>query len=218
MNGTILSPIATSLQVAFTASILAFACALFISAVMKRKKFKGKVFLETAFLLPLVLPPSVVGFALLTMFGRTSPVGALYEHLSGHPLVFTRTAAVIAAAVVAFPLAYMSMRTGFAAIDRDLEDVAQTMGATRWQLFFYVTIPLAWRSLLTGYILAFARALGEFGATLMFAGNIPGRTQTIPTAVYIAVQTGNRTAAYVLVFVTISFSFLLLLATSRVKH
>ncbi|MFC7439784.1 molybdate ABC transporter permease subunit [Laceyella putida] len=204
-----LSPILLSLQVSSVASLFVFVLALFAAWMMKRCRFAGKGLLETLFILPLVLPPTVVGFGLLLLLGRRSWLGRFMEWLFSQPLVFTWWAAVIAAVVVAFPLVYQTIKTGFASIDADLEDAARSMGASERQVFRYVTLPLARKSLITGYLLGFARALGEFGATMMVAGNIPGKTQTIPTAIYIAVEAGDmELAAYwVLAIVFLSFGF-----------
>ena len=146
-------------------------------------------------MLPLVLPPTVVGFGLLVLLGRNGPVGRWIEWLFHQPVIFTWWAAVVAAAVVAFPLMYQTFKAGFESVDRDLEDAARAMGAGEGQVFRHVTLPLSWRFLLTGTVLGFARGLGEFGATLMVAGNIPGETQTVPTAIYIAVETGRMDLA-----------------------
>ncbi|GAA0324682.1 molybdate ABC transporter permease subunit [Bacillus carboniphilus] len=211
------SPIIVSLQVTLVASIVAFILALFASWMMRIYRFRSKSIVETIILLPLVLPPSVVGFGLLVLFGRNSWVGRGFEWLFHQPIIFTKGAAVLAAVVVAFPLIYMSIKTGFDSIDSEYEDAARSMGANEWSVFKFVSIPLAWRSLLTGYILGFARGIGEFGATLMFAGNIPGKTQTIPTAIYVAVESGNMTHAYYWVLTIVLFSFLLLFCSFRMK-
>lgn len=211
------SPILISFQVTLIASILAFILALAAVWMMKLHSFKGKYLVETFFLLPLVLPPSVVGFGLLVLFGRNSLLGQGIEWLFQQPLIFTKGAAVLAAVVVAFPLVYMTIKTGFQSIDHEYEDAARSMGANEWNVFTYVTIPLSWHSLVTGFILGFARGIGEFGATLMFAGNIPGKTQTIPTAIYVAVESGNMTMAYYWVISIVAFSFFLLFFAYRMK-
>jgi molybdate transport system permease protein len=185
---------------------------------MSRRSFKGKTLLETAFMLPLVLPPTVVGFLLLVVLGRKSWLGRLIEWLFAAPIVFTWWAAVIAATVVAFPLVYQTMKVGFASVDRDLEDAGRSIGANEWQVFRYITLPLTFRSLISAYILGFARSLGEFGATLMIAGNIPGKTQTIPTAIYVAVDAGNAPMAWAWTGSMIVISFLMLLLTGRKGH
>lgn len=211
------SPIIISLQVTVIASITAFVIALFTAWLMKGKSFRGKSFVETLFLLPLVLPPSVVGFGLLVLLGRNSLAGQFIEWLFHQPLVFTKGAAVTAAVVVSFPLVYLTLKTGFDSIDREYEDVARVLGASEWKVLWYVLIPLAWRSLLTSYVLGFARGIGEFGATLMFAGNIPGRTQTVPTAIYLAVESGNMTYAYLWVLTVVLISFVLLMLAYQTK-
>lgn len=173
--------------------------------------------LDTAFLLPLVLPPTVVGFLLLMLLGRRSWVGQAIEWLFSAPVIFSVWAAVIAAVVVAFPLVYQTMRVGFDSVDRELEESARSMGASSMQVFRMITLPLAWRSLVTAYVLGFARGLGEFGATLMIAGNIPGKTQTVPTAIYVAVDAGRMTMAWAWTIGIVMISFLMLLLTGRWK-
>jgi molybdate transport system permease protein len=207
-----------SLQVSLTASLLVFILGIAaVWSISRRSAFRGRTLLETVFMLPLVLPPTVVGFILLVMAGRKSAVGRGVEWLFGQPLVFTWWAAVAAAVTVAFPLVYQTMKVGFASIDRDLHDSARSMGADEWQLLRWITLPLAWRSLLTAYVLGFARGLGEFGATLMVAGNIPGKTQTLPTAIYVAVDSGNMTLAWWWTGAMILISFLLLLIVNMKK-
>ena len=184
---------------------------------MANKKFKGIALIETVFLLPLVLPPSVVGFLLIVIFGRNSPVGQMLEELFRQPVMFTWWAAVIASSVVAFPLMYQSAKTGFESIDEDIENAARVDGANEYKLFMFVTIPLAYKAIISGAILSFARALGEFGATLMFAGNIPGKTQTIPTAIYVAIDSGNMELAWLWVASIMVISFLMLICVHLMK-
>ncbi|MFY0546234.1 molybdate ABC transporter permease subunit [Brevibacillus sp. H7] len=219
-NENFWSPVLISVEVTLTASILAFAIALAASWAMARTSFRGKVLVETLLMLPLVLPPTVVGFGLLVLLGRNSWLGRLIEWLFHQPVIFTWWAAVIAATVVAFPLVYQTLKTGFESVDRDLEDVARTEGASEWQVFRHITLPLAWRFLLSAYLFGFARGIGEFGATLMFAGNIPGKTETIPTAIYLAVESGNmETATYwVLTIVVMSYAMLGLVHLLRSRH
>ncbi len=168
-------------------------------------------------MLPLVLPPTAVGFLLLTVLGRKNGLGRLLEAV-GFPLVFTWQGAVVASVVVAFPLVYRTMKAGFDAVDRDLEDAGRSIGASEWQVFRHIALPLAAPSLLSAYVLGFARCLGEFGATLMVAGNIPGRTQTMPTAIYLAIDTGHAPLAWAWTVSTIVVSFLLLLFTGIKKR
>lgn len=208
-------PIRLSLQVSLLASVLVLLLGIFVARWMHRSAFRGKTLLETAFLLPLVLPPTVIGFLLLVLLGRRSWAGRFIEWLSGAPIVFTWWAAVIAAVVVAFPLVYQTMKVGFASVDRTLEEAGRSIGANEWQVFRYITLPLTYRSLLSAYILGFARSLGEFGATLMIAGNIPGRTQTVPTAIYVAVDSGNGAMAWAWTGAIVLVSFVILLLTGR---
>ncbi|WP_236344617.1 molybdate ABC transporter permease subunit [Paenibacillus plantiphilus] len=210
-----LSPIVLSLQIALAASVIVFLLSVAAARWMASVRYPGKSVVETLLLLPLVLPPTVVGFLLLVLLGRRSWIGQAYEWLFNAPIVFTWGAGVVAAVVVSFPLAYRTMRLGFESVDKELQDSARSIGASEWQVFRFVTMPLASRSLIAGYILGFARALGEFGATLMIAGNIPGQTQTMPTAIYIAVESGNRMLAWYWAAAMIAISFLMLMLANR---
>jgi molybdate transport system permease protein len=210
-------PIRLSIQVTLLSSIVAAVLGIAAAWWMSRRKFRGQTMVDTAFLLPLVLPPTVVGFLLLMLLGRRSWVGQAIEWLFSSPVIFSVWAAVIAAVVVAFPLVYQTMRVGFDSVDRELEEAARSMGASNMQVFRMITLPLAWRSLVTAYVLGFARGLGEFGATLMIAGNIPGKTQTVPTAIYVAVDAGRMTMAWAWTIGIVIISFLLLLLTGRWK-
>jgi len=211
------SPVKLSIEVATVSSVIVVILGIIFGKVMARKKFKGKAMVETVFLLPLVLPPTVVGFLLIVGFGRNSVVGQWIEWIFNQPVMFTWWAAVIAATVVAFPLMYQSVKTGFEALDEDVENAARVDGANEFMLFLYVSTPLAMKSILSGAVLSFARALGEFGATLMFAGNIPGKTQTIPTAIYVALDSGNMELAWLWVSSMIGISFLMLIFVHLVK-
>jgi molybdate transport system permease protein len=209
------SPVGLSIKVGFVSSLVVFLLGISAAWLMTRKRFIGKIVVETLFLLPLVLPPTVVGFVLLISIGRRSGFGRVFERIFDHPLVFTWWAAVLASIVVAFPLVYITIKAGFLAVDRDLQDVARSIGAEEWQVLLWVTLPLSSRALVSAYILGFARALGEFGATLMVAGNIPGKTQTIPTAIYLAVDADKTNLAWLWAGATIIISFLLLLLVNR---
>ncbi|WP_175394982.1 molybdate ABC transporter permease subunit [Paenibacillus xylanilyticus] len=212
------SPVRLSLQVALLSSVVAAVLGIAVAWKMSRRSFRGKVVLETAFMLPLVLPPTVVGFLLLVLLGRKSVLGQWIEAIFSAPVIFSWWAAVIASVVVAFPLVYQTMKSGFSGIDGDLEDAGRSMGANEWQVFRYISLPLAGRALMTAFILGFARALGEFGATLMIAGNIPGKTQTLPTAIYVAVDSGNQTMAWAWTVSIIIISFIMLLLTRQPHH
>lgn len=192
-----------SLRVALLATAVAAVSGVACARLLARARFPGKEAVEAVLLLPLVLPPTVVGFGLLLLLGRNGPVGRLVPD----GLLFTWWAAVVAAAVAAFPLVYQNARAAFAQVDPDQENAARTLGAGEVRVFFTVTLPLAWPGLMAGLVLAFARALGEFGATLMVAGNIPGKTQTAPMAIYFAVEEGDYRTAAPLVAIVLLFSF-----------
>ncbi|NWO12136.1 molybdate ABC transporter permease subunit, partial [Virgibacillus sp.] len=203
-------PVQLSLVVASIATGIVFVFAMIVAYWMTEKNVKGRAILETVVFLPLVLPPTVIGFLLIIIFGNNSFVGQAISWLTGQPLLFTVTAAVIAASVVAFPLMYQSLKTGFQMVDDTIRGAAKVDGASNWKLLFLITIPLSYRSIATGFILSFTRAFGEFGATLMFAGNIPGKTQTIPTAIYLAIESGQTKIATYYALISIGFSFVLL--------
>ncbi|WP_080848837.1 molybdate ABC transporter permease subunit [Cytobacillus gottheilii] len=205
------SPVRLSIEIAAVSSVTVIILGTIFAKVLARKKFKGQIVIETLFLLPLVLPPTVIGFLLILFFGRNSPAGQFIEFLFDQPLIFTWWAAVISAVVVSFPLMYQSAKAGFEGIDSDIEGAARVDGAGEIRLFFHVSVPLAGKALMTGAILSFARALGEFGATLMFAGNIPGKTQTTSTAIYLAIDAGNMQMAYLWVACMVGLSFIMLL-------
>lgn len=217
LNESFWTPIKLSLEIASVAIIIVFVFGIVAAILMRNLHFRGKVVVETILLLPLVLPPTVVGFLLIMIFGNQSPIGAAIEKLFGQSIMFTWWAALIAGAVVAFPLMYQSAKTGFQTVDPDIESAAKMDGAANWKVFLFITLPLSLKSIISGLILAFARALGEFGATFMFAGNLPGKTQTIPIAVYIALDAGNMQLAWILVIAMIMISFLMLLLTTIIK-
>lgn len=216
--GAFLQPVVLSLKVSLISSAIVFIAAAWAAWSMSRTRFRGRTLVETFIMLPMVLPPTVVGFVLLVVFGRQSPIGRLFESIFGLSIVFTWGAAVIASAVVAFPLVFQTLKVGFQSVDADLQDAARSMGASEGQVLRFITLPLAWRSLVAGYVLGFARGLGEFGATLMLAGNIPGRTQTAPTAIYLAVDAGNFGLAWLWCFAMIAVSFAMLYAAGRVSY
>lgn len=217
MSNDFWTPIKLSLGIASISVIIVFFFGILAARIISRKRFFGKTAVETILTLPLVLPPTVVGFLLIIIFGINSPVGRAIEEIFGSPIMFTWWAAVIASSVVAFPLMYQSAKTGFLSIDPGAEEAARVDGANEWKVFLHITLPLSARTLISGLILSFARALGEFGATLMFAGNLPGRTQTVPTAIYVAIESGNMESAWLWVIVMAGISFLMLLSTSLIK-
>ncbi len=205
------SPLFISLKAALVSTIITVIIGVWLAYVVtKIDKFKG--LLDGIFTLPLVLPPTVVGFFLLITLGKNSVFGK-FLGLFGKSLVFSQTATIIASAVVAFPLIYRTVRGAFEQLDKNIIDVAKTLGIPNREIFLKIMIPESYPSILAGTILAFARALGEFGATIMVAGNIPGKTQTMAIAVYTAVQAGNRSLAYkwVLIMGIISFTSMILM-------
>lgn len=206
-----LTPVMLSLRVAFIALVIVLIAGVVIARFMARNDFRGKLIVETLLMLPLVLPPTVVGFLLLVLFGNNSVVGDMFAWLFGDTIIFTWYAAVAASAVVAFPLMYQAAKSGFLNVNKEIEDAAKVDGANRWQVFTKITLPLTKTALITGALLSFARALGEFGATIIIAGNIPGSTQTLPTAIYVALQSGNMTLAWAWVIVIVVLSFFMLM-------
>ena len=188
-----------------TLCILPFGLAL--AWLLARKRWRGKVFVETLLTLPLVIPPVATGLILLKLFGRRGPVGAFLFQNFHLDIVFTWRAVVIAAAVMSFPLLVRAARVGFESVDVHLEEIALTLGAGPFRTFFTVTLPLAARAISAGIILAFARAIGEFGATILVAGNIPGRTTTISLKIYEAVILGQDAVAWRLVVICLVISF-----------
>jgi len=212
------SPIILSLKIAFISSGIVFVAGIFLGRFLARRSFKGKLLAETFLLLPIVLPPTVVGFLLIFIFGRNSPIGMIIERLFSTSIMFTPLAAIIASTIVAFPLMYQTVKLGFQAVDKDIEEAAMVDGANDWNVFLFVTLPLSIKAIITGVILSFARALGEFGATFMFAGNIVGRTQTAPIAIYVAMESDNMNLAWLLVISMVLISFLMLLLANSFKN
>jgi molybdate transport system permease protein len=204
-----LSPLWISLATSVTATAITFVAGLAAAVWRERYTSPAMALVDGIFLLPLVLPPTVVGFLLLLLFGRHGPFGRLLLRF-GATIVFSWPATVIAAAVVAFPLMYLTSRAALEQVQPELLQAARTLGASEWRVFREIALPLAWPGVLAGTILSFARALGEFGATLMIAGNIPGKTETIPIAIYFAVEADEmqRALSWCAVDVVISLALL----------
>jgi molybdate transport system permease protein len=203
------SPLWISLETSVTATLITLVVGLAAAAWRQRRTGPAMALVDGICLLPLVLPPTVVGFFLLLLFGRHGPLGKILLRL-GATVVFSWPATVIAASVVAFPLMYLTARAALEQVDSRFLEAARTLGASEWRVFSAVALPLAWPGVLAGTILSFARALGEFGATLMLAGNIPGKTATIPIAIYFAVEADDvqRAVAWCLADVAISLALL----------
>jgi molybdate transport system permease protein len=213
-----LFPLYLSLKVAALSTLVCLVLGVSLAWVLARKTFPGRDVLDALSTLPLVLPPSVLGYYLLVALGRKSLLGRALESLLGLRLVFTWQGAVVAASVVAWPLMAQSARAAFEGVDEELEEVARTLGRSEWDVFCTVTLPLAWRGIFAGTVLAFARALGDFGTTLMVAGNIPGRTQTLAIAIYDAVQAGDDGRAALLVAVVTAVATALLLTARQLER
>lgn len=196
-----LSALWLTLKVAGFATLAALLLGVLCGHAIARTRVPGRRLIEALLMLPMVLPPSVLGYYLIVLLGRNSAFGGWLSSALGIELMFTWQGAVVAATVVAFPLVFASARAAFEGIDANLEKAARVLGASETKVFVQVTLPLAMRGIAAGSMLAFARAMGEFGATLMIAGNIPGKTQTLSLAVYDAVQAGNDTLANALVIV-----------------
>lgn len=202
-------PIFLSIRVALLATVIAFFLGVLFAYLLTKKKVPGKNIWETILILPMILPPSIVGYLLLKVFGKRGPIGAFLLDTFGIQIVFTWIACVIAATVVALPLMYQNAKGAFQSVDPSYELAAKTLGSSSFKVFRTVTFPLSCPGIVSGIVLTFARALGEFGATLMLAGNIPGKTQTIPTAIYYAVVVGKDEKASMLVLIMVLFSFAL---------
>lgn len=206
----ILVPLALSLRVAGLATFFSFVFGVGLAWLMSRRHGPARSLLDALCTLPMVLPPTVLGYYLILLLGRRGVLGPWLAEF-GISLLFTWQGAVIAATAVVFPLIYKSARAALESVDHSLEDTARTLGASEWTLFIRVSLPLAWRGLFAGAMLAFARGMGEFGATLMIAGNIPGKTQTLALAIYAAFQAGNDARATLLVLVTSALCMAVLL-------
>lgn len=207
--------LALTLKVAGWATFLNLILGVAVGFVMARRHFPGRDLVDAALTLPMVMPPTVLGYYLLVLIGSHGVIGAwLLQHF-GIRLIFTWQAAVIAATIVAFPLVFKAARAAFENVDPQLEDAARTLGLSEAAVFFRISLPLAWRGILAGLLLSFARALGEFGATLMVAGSIVGKTQTLSIAVYEAVQAGQDDTANFLVAITSITCIAVLLSAGR---
>jgi molybdate transport system permease protein len=210
-------PLWLSLRVASLATLIASTVGIIFGYVLAKSSFRGRGLLEAILTIPIVLPPTVLGYYLLTTLGVNSPIGRAWESIFGSPLVFTPTAAVVAASVSALPFVVRTSRAAIEDVDSRYESVARVAGYPEWKVAFLVTLPVARRGLLAGVALGFARALGDFGATVMIAGNIPGRTQTLPISVYDAVQSGNDSTARTGSLVLAGIAIVVLLAVTQLS-
>ena len=211
----VLLPLILTLKVAGWATLIALICGVAAGFVLARGRFRGRETLDAVLTLPMVLPPTVLGYYLLVLLGRKGSIGRWLDETFGITLIFTWQGAVIAAAVVAFPLVFKGARAAFENVDDHFEKAARSLGYGEIKVFFRVTLPLAWHGILAGTMLAFARAMGEFGATLMIAGSLPGRTQTLSIAIYEAVAAGEDHTAHFLVVVSSILCILVLVSSSK---
>jgi molybdate transport system permease protein len=212
-----LFPVRLSFQVAVSATVLTLATGLPLAWVLARRRFPGRDVLEAAVVLPLVLPPTVLGYYLLVLISTRGPVGKVMEAI-GIELAFTWRAAVLAACIGSISLLVKAAQAGFESVDTRLEQAARTLGRSEWSIFWSVTLPLAWRPVFAGTMLAFCRALGDFGITLMVAGSIPGSTQTMPLAIYDHVQANQMREADLLSLMAVGSVLLLLMGIGRLAR
>lgn len=204
------APLWISIKTAAVATIITFFLGILVSYWVSNFKGKSKGIIDGLFTLPLILPPTVVGFFLLIIFGKNGPIGKLLE-LFNTSLIFSWSATVIAAIVVSFPMMYRTTRSAFEQIDINILSAARTLGLSEFKIFYKISIPLAMPGIIGGLVLSFARAIGEFGATLMLAGNIPGKTQTMPLAIFFAAEGGDMKQAMLWVIIIVTLSLVLIL-------
>ncbi len=210
-------PVLLSLRVATTALILVAPIGIALAWTQARKTYRLRAVVDAAILLPLVLPPSVIGYFLVVIFGRRGPIGQWLGETFDVRLIFTPNAAIVAAAVVALPMLVKTAQPAIESVPRDLEAVGRSLGLGPLAVFFRITLPSAWRGIVAGIVLGFARAVGEFGATLMFAGNIPGRTNTMPLEIFAAYQAGDDRRALLYVATLVAISCLVVLVATRLN-
>ena len=211
-------PLWLSLEVASGATLLSLLFGVWLAWLLANRNFAGKDILDALATLPLALPPTVLGYYLLVIIGRSSWIGRAWEAVTGTPLVFTWRAAVIASTLHAIPLLIKSSRAALESVDRACERAGRSLGASEWRIFWRVSLPLARRPIAAAAALAFARSMGDFGATLMIAGDIPGRTQTASIAIFDAVESGNTLTARVLVIVISILTAAVVLLANRLER
>ena len=204
-----------SIKVALLSLVVMFPPGLLVGWLLVKREFPGKVLLNTLVMLPLVLPPVVSGYLLLMLLSKHGPLGGFLKQVFGIELIFSPFAVVIAISIISFPLLVQGIMTGIASVPYQLENAARTLGASPLKVFFTITLPLAYRGIIGGIILGFSKSLGEFGATIMVAGNIPGKTQTVALAIFSAVQLGEDASVYRLVFISTVVAFIAIWLTER---
>lgn len=214
MGSSEIQAIFLSIQVALCSTVLALPLAVGAALLLSRAKESARLPLDVLITLPLVLPPVVPGYVLLMLFSRKGFLGAPLYNLAGIEIIFTWVAVVLASAIISLPLMVRTMEVAFRAVDSRLESASRSLGATRWRTFLYITIPMSYKGIIAGALVGFTRGLAEFGATIVVAGNIPGKTQTIPLALFAAIETGQEAVALRLILVSVSLAVIVLLAYS----
>ena len=218
MNNVNLFPLYLSFRVAFTATLISFLFGLPIAYFLSRGRGKAVDFVDTLTNLPVVLPPTVLGYYLLVLLGRQSPIGAFLENNFDIRIVFTPTGAIIASTVVAIPYLIKASKTAFLEINEDYLNAARLLGRGEFNIFITVVMPIAWRGIVAGLTMSFVRALGDFGTTLMVSGSIPNKTMTMPIAIYDALQAGNKEMANLLVLIMTSIAIIVLFTINQLER
>jgi molybdate transport system permease protein len=211
----IMSPLLLTLKIAAISTVFVTLLGVLIAYVLAKKEFTGKWLADVLVTLPLVLPPTVTGYILVILLGKNGIPGSIFIKITGSGILFTWQAAAIAAFVVSLPMMIKTATSAIGAVDRNVEEAAYVLGRSKFETALFITLPLAKKGIIAGCILSFARAVGEFGATLMVAGNIPGKTSTMPLSIYGAYQTGNNELANMLVIVLVIISFITIATTSK---
>lgn len=212
---SVMSPLMLTLKIASISTVFVTILGILIAYVLAKREFTGKWLAEVLVTLPLVLPPTVTGYILVFLLGKNGVFGSIFTKITGSGILFTWQAAVIAAFVVSLPMMVKTATSAIGAVDRNVEEAACVLGRSEFETALYITLPLAKKGIVAGCVLSFARAVGEFGATLMVAGNIQGRTSTMPLSIYGAYQTGNDELANLLVLILVVISFITIAATSK---
>ena len=215
---TIVNPLMLTLKISIISTLFVTVLGIFIAYILAKKEFTGKWIADTMVTLPMILPPTVTGYILVILLGKNGVLGSIFTRLTGSGILFTWEAAAIAAFVVSLPLMVKTTTSAIGAVDRSVEEAACILGRSEFETALFITLPLAKKGIIAGCVLSFARAVGEFGATLMVAGNIPGKTNTMAISIYSAYQTGNSELANLLVLILVAISFLTIAATSRLAE
>lgn len=218
MFQVVMSPLLLTLKIAAVSTFFVTFLGILIAYVLAKKEFSGKWLADALVTLPLILPPTVTGYILVILLGKNGILGNIFTEITGKGILFTWQAAAIAAFVVSLPLMVKTAASAIGTVDRSVEEAARILGRNELETALFITLPLAKKGVIAGCILSFTRAVGEFGATLMVAGNIPGKTGTMPLSIYGAYQTGNNELASLLVIVLVAISFLTIAATSRLAE